>query len=99
MKSKLPIIAILAVSSQLALAEAANDPDTHGAAAKELSAVAGAATVGAEHAAQTAPAITTSKLPPLNIEVGTSLQSKLDAQMEFQLVPHSRHEQEVASAH
>jgi hypothetical protein len=100
MKNKLPIIAILAVSSQLALAEAANDPDIHGAAAaNELAPMAGAATVGAEQAVQAATAVTTSKLPPLNIEVGASLQSKLDAQMDFQLVPHSSHEQEVASVH
>ena len=98
MKNKLPIIAILAVSSQFALAEAANDPDIHGAAAANET-VPVAATAGSEEAVQTDTSVTTSKLPPLTIEVGASLQFKLDAQMEFQLVPQPNHEQEIASVH
>jgi hypothetical protein len=100
MKNKLPIIAILAISSQLALAEAANDPDIQGAAAaNETVPVAGAATADTEEAVQTDTSVSTSKLPPLTIEVGASLQFKLDAQMEFQLGPQPNHEQEIASVH
>lgn len=98
MKNKLPIIAILAVSSQFALADAANDPDINGTvAANDAAPITGAATSSATDAAQGDTAATTTKLPPMKVEVGSSLQSKLDARMEFQLGPQSGREQEVAS--
>lgn len=73
MKSKLPIFAILVVSSQLALADAANDP------------VFDAASAPVDGSDQAMGESTDPQLPqlPIGFDLAESLQSKLDEQMQF----------------
>ena len=91
MKNKLSLIAIFALSSQLALADTAADLNTQGATITGDTAAINAST---ENESMTT---TTSTLPLLSDEVGSSLQSKLDAQMEFDLGPQPSHEHVIAS--
>ncbi len=92
MKNKLPIFAIMAVSSQFALAEAANDPQINEAtpAAEQTATI---------ETSENADATTTSELPPLNMDMATSLQSKIDSQLDFVLAPKRDADQELASTH
>jgi hypothetical protein len=88
MKKKLPIFAIMAVSSQLAMAEAANDPDFR----DSVSALDSGSSSTEEHVVER-------ELPPLNVEVRVELQSTLEAQMNFESKPSRNTDNEMASTH
>lgn len=92
MNTKLPIFAIMAVSSQLALADAANDPQRYDAQVETE-------VHETTNMLETDSATTDSRLPPLNLDMASSLQSKIDSQLDFELAPKRDTDQELASTH
>lgn len=88
MNKTLSLIAILAASSQLAFAEGA----TQEKSADSLAGTPATVTVNSDNMATT-----TSTLPLLSDEVGSSLESKLEARMEFDFGPHPSSDRAIAS--
>lgn len=103
MKHKLPVFAILVVSSQLALAEAANDPvfTAQGPVAEHMQPNVSddVSALDAEQEQGWGDAITHPDLSSMTPDVAGDLQEKLDATMHFDLVPRDPSDPEFAGTH
>lgn len=93
MKSKLPIFAIIAVSSQLTLAEAANDAQFEATTKVTEERTAATEVVEPAEAAD-------KELPPIANDIGSSLQTLLEAKLAIDSeISKSSSEPEFASTH
>ena len=100
MKTTFSIIALMTLASQLAFAETAGEPQGSAAVAPEpqlMSAAGPGMQAGNPDGVSATDTTSTGQLPPLTKAVGTSLQSKLEARMEFDLGPQPDDEQAIAS--
>jgi len=92
MKTTISVLAVLALSSQLALADAAQEPETTSGEA------AASTNAGMEVVAVRAKAVATDQqIKTLDHDLGQSLQDKLDARMNFDLQSGQKDRDAIAS--